>query len=203
MILFPLAYTLAIYPTLAALGMVELGSRNLRLDYFVLGFFGSCLYALGEELGWRGLLAPAATRRFGFHRGQLLIGLVWFVYHLPALLFTGYGKSPYPVYGNAMFLVSVVGLSVLLGWVRHASQSVWPCVAYHGMHNLVFLHLFDPMERTSAAADRLIGEQGALLALVLAAAWAYAARAAARASLPAALPVTRRRDHTTPERRAT
>jgi membrane protease YdiL (CAAX protease family) len=174
----PLAYTLLIYGPLSALEIVDLGSDNWRVAFFVQGITQGLLFAVGEELGWRGFAAPLLARRWGFLRGQALLGLVWFVYHLPALLLTGYGKSALPFFGNAMFFVTVVALSVVLGWSRLASKSMWPAAIYHMSHNMFFLHLFDPMERRSGSADIWIGEQGAALALVMvllavAATWAW------------------------------
>jgi membrane protease YdiL (CAAX protease family) len=41
------------------------------------GLVLSCASALGEEIGWRGLLSPRLAARFGFLRGSLLTGLLW------------------------------------------------------------------------------------------------------------------------------
>ncbi len=160
----PVAYTLLIYPALAGLGLVSLGQRNIELSFFVTGLWISLRTALGEELGWRGLAAPVLERLFGFVPGQLALGLIWFLYHLPLLLMSDYGKSAHPLFGNAMFLVAVIGMSLFLGWVRRQSGSVWPCALLHASHNLVFLHLFDPLVPVDAAAGWLVGEQGVLFA---------------------------------------
>ncbi len=160
----PLGYTLLIYPALAGLGLVGLGHGNFQLSFFALGLLISLRTALGEELGWRGFAAPVMERLFGFFPGQFALGLVWFLYHLPMLLLTDYGKSAHPLFGNAMFLISVIGLSFFLGWVRRVGGSVWPCALLHASHNLVFLHLFDPVSPRSPEAGWLVGEQGALFA---------------------------------------
>ncbi|WP_152039456.1 CPBP family intramembrane glutamic endopeptidase [Salinigranum salinum] len=41
----------------------------------------------GEELGWRGYLLPELTERVGAVAATALVGLVWALYHLPALYF--------------------------------------------------------------------------------------------------------------------
>lgn len=173
-LMLPVAYTLVIYPTIEVFGLVSLGKVNHRVDFFVLGFFGSLLLSLGEEMGWRGFAAPVMGRVLGFRLGQTFLGVIWFIFHLPAMLLTDLGKSPHLVFGNAMFLISVVALSIYLGWVRERSDSVWPCVFFHASHNLVFLHLFDPMKMRNASSSWLVGEQGLLLALVLAPLGVYA-----------------------------
>lgn len=179
----PVACTLLIYPPLSGLGLVRLGHGNAQLSFVVLGLLISLRTALGEELGWRGFAAPLMERLFGFVPGQLALGVVWFLYHLPLLLMSDYGKSAHPLFGNTMFLLSVIGMSVFLGWVRRASGSVWPCALLHASHNLFFLHLFDPVVPLDAAAAWLVGEQGALLAgtqLLLGGVAVWATRGAAR-----------------------
>lgn len=166
-LLLPVAYTLVTYPTLAVFGLVSLGKEH-SVGFFVFMFWPALLLSLGEELGWRGFAAPVMARCFGFHLGQILLGIIWFAYHLPAMLLTDMGKSPHMIFGNGMFLISVVAVSLFLGWVRERSDSVWPCAFFHASHNLVFLHLFDPMKPRSASSTWLVGEQGLLLALVLA-----------------------------------
>ncbi|MEQ1515840.1 MAG: CPBP family intramembrane glutamic endopeptidase [Usitatibacteraceae bacterium] len=163
-LLVPFAYTLVIYPFLAAVGWVSLGTRNFTASFFIVGLLFSLLNALGEELGWRGFAAPVVSRVFGFWRGQSILGIVWFLYHLPILLLTDYGQSPHPFFGNLMFLITVVGLSYFLGWARQQSDSVWPCAIFHASHNLVFQHLFDPMTIQNPSATWLQGEQGLMLA---------------------------------------
>ena len=46
-------------------------------------------------------------------------------------------------YGLPCFLLSVIGMSVMLAWLRLRSGSLWPAVIYHGMHNLVIQGIFD------------------------------------------------------------
>ncbi|MBL0311373.1 MAG: CPBP family intramembrane metalloprotease [Holophagaceae bacterium] len=172
-LLLPVAYTLVIYPTLAVFGLVSLG-KDHSVSYFVFVFWPTLLTSLGEELGWRGFAAPVMGRVLGFRLGQTSLRVIWFIFHLPALLLTDYGKSPHMVFGNAMFLISVVALSIFLGWARERSDSVWPCAFFHASHNLIFLHLFDPMKLQNASSTWLVGEQGLLLALVLAPLGVYA-----------------------------
>jgi uncharacterized protein len=173
-LLLPVAYTLVIYPVLGALGLVSLGNANIGMGFFILGLLSSLLLSFGEELGWRGFAAPVIGRAFGFWLGQTLLGIVWFVYHLPLFLLTDYGQSSHMIFGNTMFLISVISLSYFLGWVRQQSESVWPCAFFHASHNLIFLHLFDPMRLKNSASVWLVGEQGLLIALVLASMGVYA-----------------------------
>jgi membrane protease YdiL (CAAX protease family) len=183
-VVVPLFYTVALQLPLESLGLVSLGRGNLNPRFMLLGMAYSLLSAVGEEIGWRGFASPVMSRVFGFTRGQILLGAIWFLWHLPMLLLTDYGRSPHWFFGNLMFLISVTGLSVFLGWVRQAGASLWPCAIFHAAHNLYFQHLFEPVAPKVNAADYLIGEQGLLLAAaeVALGAWAlWAYRRPARA----------------------
>jgi membrane protease YdiL (CAAX protease family) len=65
--------------------------------YFVLigsaGMALSMAFALGEEIGWRGFLAPRLTARFGFKAGALLTGVIWTAWHLPLVFFADYNST--------------------------------------------------------------------------------------------------------------
>lgn len=190
-LLLPVAYTLVIYPSLEAFSLISLDSVSPRGGYLFLIFWPALLLSLGEELGWRGFASPVMGRFFGFWLGQTLLGVIWFVFHLPAMLLTDMGKSPHIVFGNGMFFISIIALSLFLGLVRERSDSVWPCVLFHASHNLIFLHLFDPMKLRNTSSTWLVGEQGLLLALVMASLGAYALFSKAKESVksnPAVFP---------------
>ena len=38
---------------------------------------------LGEELGWRGFLLPEFQKRFPNLKSAIIIGIVWFIWHIP------------------------------------------------------------------------------------------------------------------------
>ncbi|NVO05161.1 MAG: CPBP family intramembrane metalloprotease [Rhodoferax sp.] len=162
----PIAYALLTKGGLAAVGFVGLGGTDLSTTLLFTGMYYSLRTALGEELGWRGFAAPVMTRVFGFWRGQTLLGVFWFLFHVPALLGTSYGSSPHLWFGNAMFFVTCMSLGYVLGWVRLQSGSVWPSALFHASHNLYFLHLFEPVTLNNSVASYLVGEQGLLCALV-------------------------------------
>ncbi|WP_051693781.1 CPBP family intramembrane glutamic endopeptidase [Desulfohalovibrio reitneri] len=110
------------------------------------GFFpviGSCLTAalpavfilFGEEFGWRGYLqrrifpgSPLAA--------AVVTGVVWSAWHLPLNL-RGYNFPEYPVLGMAVFTVSLIFLSIIFGWLRRSSGSIWPVCLAHASCNAV------------------------------------------------------------------
>ncbi len=64
---------------------------------FTLGPLINTLLALGEELGWRGFLLPSLLP-LGQWRAILMSGLIWGVWHAPAIL-QGHNYPSQPVLG--------------------------------------------------------------------------------------------------------
>lgn len=100
------------------------------------GFVVAASSALGEEIGWRGYLAPRLASRFGARAGALVIAAVWTLWHVPLLAAGGYNNGAEFWFGLGCFTLLVFAGSILSMWLRLASGSVWPCVAWHASHNL-------------------------------------------------------------------
>jgi membrane protease YdiL (CAAX protease family) len=129
--------------------------------YASVGVIRSMSSALGEEIGWRGFLLPRLTARFGFGAGSILSGLIWALWHYPSILFEGYSSAAPKWYSLVCFTLMVMPLSVVLGWLRLKSGSLWPCAVLHASHNLFIQRIFDPMTAESGAAVYVTGEFGA------------------------------------------
>jgi membrane protease YdiL (CAAX protease family) len=110
-----------------------------------IGLIASVSRAVGEEIGWRGFLAPALVKRFGFTSAVLFGGAIWGVWHLPVLLFADYnGGTPW-WFGMPCFMVNVIANCVLTTWLRLRSGSVWPAAILHASHNLFVQSIFTPV----------------------------------------------------------
>jgi CAAX protease family protein len=180
-LVIPLSYALLIHGLLSALGYVQLGTKNVSMVFVLIGLLLSLLTATGEEIGWRGFLAPVMAERFGFLRGNLLVGLLWATYHVPAMWFASYADKP-GIAGVSCFVITMVGLSLFLGHVRLATNCVWPAALFHAAHNLFFLGLFEPVRPLTPSARFLQGETGLPLAVVALAIGAWSVRRRARAA---------------------
>ena len=117
----------------------------------------------GEEVGWRGFLLPELTRRTGFLTASVITGLIWAVWHYPLIFFAPEvfdfgGLSLY--FGVPMFTLTLIAVSVVLGWLRLKTGSVWPAVIAHGSHNSFTLSFFNDLTSETGAAPYIAGEVG-------------------------------------------
>ena len=101
---------------------------------------------LGEEFGWRGFVLPRLQARLSPLVASLLVGLLWFAWHLP--LWFSWHVSPAvggirPLYFLLPFLIGIVPYAVILTWVfnrtggsvvlvtlMHAAGNAWNAFVY-------------------------------------------------------------------------
>jgi len=89
----------------------------------------------GEEFGWRGYLQ---VRLFGDRPllAAVATGIIWGVWHFPINL-RGYNFPEHPYLGMIVFPVSAVMLSIIFGWLRLRTGSVWAPSLAHAATNAV------------------------------------------------------------------
>ena len=107
-----------------------------------LGIFGAlmagltvnAIFAMAEEIMWRGYLAQAFAGR-PFCKKYVTIGVLWGLWHIP-LIALGYN------YGTAnalprsvLFIGFCVVMSLVLGFVVERTRSVWLAAVLHGTFN--------------------------------------------------------------------
>jgi membrane protease YdiL (CAAX protease family) len=89
----------------------------------------------GEEFGWRGYLQLRL-----FAQRPLLAavgtGLIWGVWHYPLILM-GYQYPHNPFLGLIVFPVSTTLLSIIFGWLRLRSGSIWSTCVAHAATNAI------------------------------------------------------------------
>jgi uncharacterized protein len=93
------------------------------------------IWAFGEEVGWRGYLQPRLTDLMEVRKALLYTGLIWALYHYPGALMGDYFSSGNIWINLILFTVTLVPLSILMGWIRIKSQSIWPVVLLHAIIN--------------------------------------------------------------------
>jgi len=131
-----------------------------------LGVLGSCISAVGEELGWRGFLVPQLAKLTTYPKVALISGVIWASWHLPIIFFGDYRGAGPLWYSVTCFVVMVVGISFLFAWMRLKSGSVWTGMLLHASHNCFIQGFFDPQTRHARLTDLWTTEFGAGLALV-------------------------------------
>lgn len=89
----------------------------------------------GEEFGWRGYLQ---TRIFESQplRAAIITGSIWGVWHLPINI-RGYNFPDHPVIGSFLFLVGTIFLSIIFGWLRERTGSIWAPSLAHAATNTI------------------------------------------------------------------
>lgn len=108
---------------------------------------------LGEELGWRGFVLPRMEISLGALQSSLLIGLMWWFWHLPlfwAPMGTTVSGTAVTLWAVTKYLAYVVGLSVVFTWLFNStSGSILIVIVLHLTVNADLVTLFFPQLTTS------------------------------------------------------
>jgi len=132
----------------------------------ILGMVSSSISALGEEIGWRGLLVPELAQVTSFTRTALLSGLIWALWHYPIIFLGGYNGGTSSWYSALCFTPMVIGIATLAAWMRLKSGSVWTGMLLHASHNLFIQNIFDPLTQDTTVTRYIRGEFGVALAVI-------------------------------------
>jgi CAAX amino terminal protease family. len=132
----------------------------------VIGMFASISTALGEEIGWRGLLVPELAKKMGYTGVSLTSGIIWSIWHYPLLIFGDYNNGTPAWYGLICFTVFVTAASFIYTWYRIKSGSLWTGVLLHASHNLFIQTFFTPITAQNNHSPWYIDEFGAVLPLI-------------------------------------
>ncbi|PKN90627.1 MAG: CPBP family intramembrane metalloprotease domain-containing protein [Chloroflexi bacterium HGW-Chloroflexi-6] len=132
--------------------------------------FINILFAMGEELGWRGFLLPKLLP-LGQWKALLLSGVIWGIWHAPTTLLHGYNFPLHPYLGVLVMTVGCMLLGVIFGWIYLKTRSPWAPALAHGTFNAIagisFLFL-RPEGLDTALAGNPLGLAGWLpMALVI------------------------------------
>lgn len=112
------------------------------LTGFVLGSLQAGIFALGEEIGWRGYLQNKMIKEFGLIPGLIFLGLMWGYWHLPIILM-GYNFPEYPILGGFVLMpLMTIGFSAVFAWLTLRAKSIWPAVLAHGAINTLLSDTF-------------------------------------------------------------
>lgn len=131
--------------------------------------------AVGEEIGWRGFLAPELAKVMPFIAAAVVTGIIWGLWHFPILFGGGYNAATgLSAFDAVKFLTATTLASIPMTYLRLRSGSLWTAAIFHASHNLFLNNVFVPMVAKGEGKD-LIGELGlvtfAFMAIFAGAAW--------------------------------
>ena len=123
---------------------------------------------LGEEIGWRGLLAPQLMRLMSFPAASFLSGLIWFAWHIPIIVWGSYMIEQRPEsWQIGCFAIMLIGMSFPMMYYRLKSGSLWTGAMFHASHNLFLIFIFMRLTQNTHATKFYAGEWGILTAGVM------------------------------------
>jgi membrane protease YdiL (CAAX protease family) len=132
------------------------------------GSLRSLASALGEQIGWSGFLLPRLAERYGFTGAAFITGAVWAAWHLPLLFFADYDSATPAWLSLPCFVIELMGLSVIILWLRLRTGSLWPGALVHASLNLWNQQYFTPLTAPRGAiTDYAVDESGFVLPIVI------------------------------------
>jgi membrane protease YdiL (CAAX protease family) len=132
----PRCYAVALLPAVVLGGLLYLlnqAGRQGPIAYLPSagGIVFGILVSLLEEIGWRGYALPRLERRWGGFAASGLIGVVWYLWHLPMFAAVGVPLTLAPV-----MLLYFTGASLLVTWLvgESGGSLLVAVVAHFGAH---------------------------------------------------------------------
>lgn len=167
-LLIPLAYWLIIYGLIWILGWGEFLGFSLFGSLLMMAIpsvLTSAILALGEEIGWRGVLVPNLSRVTTFTAMALISGVIWALWHYPLIISGLYANDTNLIFQLFCFTIAAIGVATMLAWFRLRSGSIWPAVLYHAVHNTLIDSVFSDATITNDITPYMGTEFGIGLAL--------------------------------------
>ncbi len=161
-IIFPKAFDsefLTLRGLIEAGALEKLEAQGLTIPIYILissiqaitfAPFFNMFAALGEEVGWRGVLYPYLKEKLGVTKGRIVGGVIWGSWHWPVMIFAGYeyGKEYIgaPVLGPIVFCLFTVMMGILCDHVYEKTETIWLPSLMHGATNAftIFAYLTKP-----------------------------------------------------------
>ena len=122
--------------------MFEKTAISVQLDFVVTALGLNILFtaiqgASGEESGVRGYLMPEMERKFGFLKGNLVLGLVWAFWHLPLWFVSTYYSGMHLLLYIISFIVGLTAFSTIIGVFMKKCNNLFLAFWMHFLFNFV------------------------------------------------------------------
>ena len=150
-----------LYPSPTSLNTIR------DLSGWISAMIGTLMYTpilFGEEFGWRSYLQ---IRLFSKNplTAAIATGAIWGVWHWPALL-TGQIPNQNGILGLLLFPWYTIWFSIVLGWLRLRTGSVWTASLAHSANNFILnaSQVGLLLSFTGGLGDLLLSPSGVLFA---------------------------------------
>lgn len=131
-------FLLLVSPFATLKGLTPIDAAKLLALSYVASVTVNALFALGEEIGWRGLLQSSLEGVLGFRAATLTTGVVWGLWHVPAILVLGYFDPSRSAGGIVGYVAWVTCLALPHAVIFKVSGSLMPAASLHGSINAVW-----------------------------------------------------------------
>ena len=138
-----------------------------KIKWIIVNLIGNLVFALGEEIGWRGLLVRKLFSLSTFTKTSIIGGIIWAVWHYPVIIFTNYGQSLPIALALVIFTIGLICSNTILTWFTLKTESIWPAVVLHGAGNFFIQSIFDHLTIQSDQTRYLTGEFGLVGGIIL------------------------------------
>lgn len=136
------------------------------ISKMTLGFIFTCVFVLGEEIGWSGFLTPKLLKIFSVRSASLFIGLFWAVWHYPAIIGGFYGTGT-PLWAAIPgFTMVLIGASLIRTILIQKSKSLWTGVVLHSSSNIILMGMFYEMTVHKGYAAYIVSETGIFTGII-------------------------------------
>jgi len=132
----------------------------------VLYTFSLSILTLGEEIGWSGFLTPKLLKSKSVPVTSVIVGLVWSVWHYPAMIGGIYGFNAPLWIALPGFSLVLIGSSFIKTTLISKSKSLWTGVIVHSSHNVILMSMFWEMTVKTKYTSYIVSETGILTAIV-------------------------------------
>lgn len=102
--------------------------------------FFNMIFGFGEEVGWRGFLFPALSKKLSSTKTILISGVIWGLWHAPiTALGHNYGLNyqGYPWTGILAMCIFCIFIGCFLAYLTEKTESIWPAALSHGALNAI------------------------------------------------------------------
>ena len=116
------------------LSSMEWNPQMTALNFFISLLGSTVVYGGEEELGWRGILQPALSKKITFPLAALACGVIWALWHLPLWFIEGHPNQSMPFWVQATLGIF---LCFWLGIIYERSKCLPLCMVFHGFVNVI------------------------------------------------------------------